>query len=159
MLLLSTSLSVRKALHIDPVESTPPVPTADWYRFWRVDARTIRGRGEIMLFTNYETLYTFVADSRPFREGPDFALHFLRRFSEVFAGHFGYASHIKERIVVHRAVDRSVLGVMNNFFIMLECRTDKMDIADLERWLNDVPIVARNLFPADRLREKLRENA
>ena len=159
MLLLSASQSVRKAFHVEPVESTPPIPTADWYRLWRVDARKIRGRDEIMLFTNHETLYTFVADCRSFREGPDFALCFLKRFSELFAGHFGYSHHIKERILVHRAVDRSVVGVMNNFFFMIECSSDRQNTADLERWLNDVPIVARNLFPAKRLREKLRETA
>ena len=157
MLLLSASQSVRKAFHIEPVEITPLVPTADWYRFWRVDARKIRGRGEIMLFTNLETLYTFVADCRPFREGADFAWHFLRRFSEVFASHFGYSSHIQENILVHRAVDRSAAGVMNNFFFMIECASDMKDVADLERWLNDVPIVARKLRPAARLREKLSE--
>lgn len=43
-----------------------------------------------MLFTNHETLYTIVADGRPFREGPDFAQHFLLRFRDIFAGHFGY---------------------------------------------------------------------
>jgi len=57
------------------------------------------------------------------------------------------------------AVDRSVVGVMNSFFTMLECSNSKMDIAGLERWLNDVPIVSRNLFPADRLREKLGEQS
>ena len=156
MLLLSASQSVRRAFHIIPVRTTPVVSSSDWFRFWRVDARKIRGLGEIMLFTNHETLYTFVADCRPFREGPDFALHFLRRFSEVFAGHFGYTRDIKERILVHRAVDRSAVGVMNNFFWMLESH-DGRSLPELERWLNDVPIVARNLFPADRLREKLRE--
>jgi len=157
MLLLSTSQSVRKAFHIEAVETTPVVSTLDWFRFWRVDARKVRGLGEIMLFTNHETLYTFVADCRPFREGPDFTLHFLLRFRDVFAGHFGYTTHIRERFIIHRAVDRSVVGVMNNFFQMLECH-DGRDLIELERWLNDVPIVARNLFPADRLREKLREN-
>jgi hypothetical protein len=157
VLLLSASQSVRKAFRIDPVETTPVVSTCHWFRFWRVDARKIRGLGEIMLFTNHETLYTVVADCRPFREGPDFALHFLRRFSEIFAGHFGYTSPIKERIIVHRAVDRSVVGVMNNFFLLLESH-DGRSLAELERWLNDVPIVARNLFPARRLREKLRES-
>ena len=159
MLLLSTSRSVRKAFHIEPVESTPVIPTKDWYRFWRVDARKIHGRGELMLFTNHETLYTFVADCRPFREGPDFALHFLRRFGEIFAGHFGYTDHIEERVLVHRAVDQSVVGVMNHFFLAIEVSDRKLNLRALEDRLNDTPILSRNLFPADRLRQMLSDSA
>src|SRR5215203_1797012 len=110
MILLSASQAVRKAFHITPVETTSVVGSLDWYRFWRVDVRRLRGRGKVMLFTNYETLYTFVADARAFRKESDLALYFLTRFSEIFTGYFGYTHPIDERIVVHRAIDRSALA-------------------------------------------------
>ncbi len=155
MILFSVSHSVRKAFRIIPVDTTPVVNSLDWFRFWRIDARRISGRGEIMLFTNYETLYTFVADCREFRTGPDFAMHFLHRFNEVFAGRFGYPDEIKERMIVHRAVDRSVVAVMNSFFLDIHYCDPRESVRELEERINDTPIISRDHFPAGRLREKL----
>jgi hypothetical protein len=158
MILLSASESVRKSFRITPVETSPVVNSRDWYRFWRVDARRMHGRGKVMLFTNHETLYTFVADARLFRTGPDLAHHFLGRFTEVFAGHFGYGHDIKEDIVFHRAPDRSAVAVMNNFFLDMEYYDPSESIRDLEERLNATPIVSRKLFPDTCLREKLAEH-
>lgn len=76
MILLSTSKSVCKAFNVAPIENTVPVATSEWYRFWRVDAKKFIGFGEVMLFTNHETLYTFVADSGTFKRGSDFVMFF-----------------------------------------------------------------------------------
>ena len=155
MILLSSSNSLRRAFHIEPVETTPIVSTTDWYRFWRVDAKKFKGLGEVMLFTNQETLYTVVADSSKFRRGTDFVMWFLFRYGELFNGHFGYNGRIKEEIMLHRGVDRSLTGVMSNLFYMIEFYNGEKSHAELERWLNQVPIVSRNLIPEDSFRAKL----
>ncbi len=155
MILLSSSNSLRRAFHIEPVETTPIVSTAEWYRFWRVDAKKFKGLGEVMLFTNHETCYTLVADSSKFRRGTDLVMWFLFRYGELFNGHFGYNGRIKEEIMVHRGVDRSAIGVMNSFFFMIECYEGEKTHEELERCLNRVPIVSRNLIPEDAFREKL----
>src|SRR5687768_13385538 len=138
MILLAASESVRKAFHIQAIETTPPVPSDEWYRFWRVDARKLRGLGEVMLFTNYETLYTFVADSRPFRGAQDVAQRFLQSYQELFDGHFGYEGAISEKVIAHRAVDRSVQGVMNSFFRILEGIGTRKAFAELEVGINNM---------------------
>ena len=159
MILLDISKSVRSAYHMDPVEVTPLMPAAEWYRFWRVDARRIKPFGEVMLFTNHETLFTFVADSRKFTHASDFAVYFMLRYTELLHNRFGYGNRIKEQVVAHRGVDRSVIGVMNSLFAMSECRSGIKDHAELERSLNEIPVVSRNLIPSNALRQKLLRNA
>ena len=158
ILLLATSQRVRNSYGIEPTATTPIVATADWFRFWRVDTRKIRRHGTIALFTNLETLYTLVADARKWRNASDLQQHFLDRFGEVFAGHFGYTRDVKDRVLMHRAVDQSAVGVMNTFFHDLEFY-EARPLAELERALNATPIVARNLFPKDRLSELLSKAA
>jgi hypothetical protein len=146
--------------NLSVVETTPPVPTKDWYRFWRVDSRKIRGLGDVMLFMNYETLFTFVADTRPLRQEQDVVQHFLNRYSAMFKGHLGYGEGISEKVVFHRASDRSVQGVMNSFFLVIEGRPEKATSEALEEGLNNAPIISRKFrFSSELLNERLRGTA
>jgi hypothetical protein len=157
MILLSSSNSIRRAFHVAPIEIPPAVSTAEWYRFWRVDAKKFKGLGEVMLFTNHETLYTLVADSSQFKRGSDFVMWFLFRYAELFGDKFDYNGRIKEEVMVHRGVDRSVIGVMNSFFFMIECAKAEKSHSELELWLNRVPVVSRNLIPEDAFNQKIKK--
>ena len=160
MILLSSSQAVREAFKINAVETTPVVPTSEWYRFWRVDLRKVRGYGHVMLFTNDETLYTFVVDRRRVRDSSDVAQHFLERFRALFEGHLGYTRDSAEEVSVHRATNRSLQGVMNSFFRMIDGHTSKDSLPKLEKWLNEVPVISRDFqLPAELLHARLQKTA
>ena len=158
MLLLSTSAALRKAFHIKPVEETLTVKTEDWYRFWSIDARVTYNGTEVMLFTNHETLYTFVADAKQFKTASDMIMYFAKRYSDMFHQHFGYNGRVQERLVVHKASDRRVIGVMNSYFHSIDFYADDMNFEDMEFQINRTPIVSRNIFPGDYLLKKLKED-
>ena len=158
MILLSTSSSVRKAFHIARIETTPSVPTDDWYRYWRIDARKNKSLGEVMLFTNQETLYTLVCDSREFKRGSDVIMCFLFRYGELFNGHFGYNGRIKEDLMVHKAVNLSVAGVMNGIFQRIDFLADRYSHKEIEVMINEIPVVSRGIVPFDYFNRKLNEN-
>lgn len=157
MILLSSSASIRKAFHIAPLESTPVVPTSEWYRHWRVDARKHRKLGEIMLYTNHETLYTITADSRAFKSASDVVMHFILRYGELFGSQFGYDGRIKEDIIIHKGIDRSVAGVMNSIFQRLNAISERYGHADLEKLVNEAPNVSRGISPLEIFTRKLNE--
>jgi len=157
MILLSSSAAIRKAYHIKPVQNTPPVRSDEWFRFWRVDACAFKDGPEVMLFTNHETLYTFVADASGFRSAPDWVTYFARRYSEMFHPYFGYNGRVTERFVVHKASDRSVIGVMNSHFNSISFYANRMSVEAMEDRVNRTPIVSRKIFPADSLAQKLKE--
>ena len=157
MILLSSSASIRKAFHIAPIASTPAVPTSDWYRHWRVDARKNRELGEVMLFTNHETLYTLTADSREFRKASDVIMYFLFRYGELFGSHFGYNGRIKEDIIVHAGIDLSVAGVMNGIFQRINSISGRYGHPELEELVNGAPIVSRGISALESFTKKLNE--
>jgi hypothetical protein len=160
MILLSSSQAVREAFKIKAVETTPVVATREWYRFWRVDLRKVRGYGEVMLFTNDETLYTFVVDRRRVRDSSDLAQQFLERFRALFEGHLGYTRDSEEEVVVHRATNQSLQGVMNSFFRMIDGHTSKDSLSKWEKRLNEVPVISRDFQrPVELFYARLRKTA
>ena len=155
MILISSSASIRKAFHIVPVSTVPTVPANDWYRHWRVDARKNHELGEIMLFTNYETLYTITADSRNFRRTNDMLIYFLFRYVELFGAHFKGQREIKENIIIHKEVNLSVTGVMNGMFQRINSLSCNYGHSEIENLVNQAPIGSSGITPLENLTEKL----
>jgi hypothetical protein len=155
MILISASQAVLRAYRVVPAATTPPVPSAHWYRMWRIDARKYQ-RKEFTLITNSDTLYTFVIDSTEIPHVNELAAAFMVKFAEVFKGRCGYSDRLSETILFHRAVDRSVIGVMNSMFRMIECDSHERTPEQLEHWLNEVPVVSRDLIPIECLKERFK---
>lgn len=148
MILLSASRAVINAYKMEPASTTPAIQSGDWFRRWRVDARKI-GRKEVTFFTNEVTLYTIIIDTTKVREMHELFGCFMDRYYQLFQGRFGYHGHFKEEIVVHTPYDRSLIGVMNNFFQMVEYHEEDSAMSDLESWVNSIPVVARDIIPAN----------
>jgi hypothetical protein len=109
MILIAASASVRKAFHIVPVDVSPIVPTNEWFRFWRVDARYIDGYGELALFTNHETLYSFIVDANRIAGWHELMSYFMMRYAELFRRYVGYTDPMSEQIAVHRGSTEATL--------------------------------------------------
>lgn len=154
MILISASRSILEAYKIKPANTTPVIMSGDWYRMWRVDARLI-GREDITFFTNIDTCYTIIIDSKKVRYYQDLFERFMVRYVQLFRGRFGYFGNVEETIVVHKAVDRSIIGVMNNFFQMAEIYREGGGYKDLESRINDILVVAKNLIQAASLAIRL----
>jgi hypothetical protein len=155
MILLSASNKLRKAFHMPPPEPTPSPPGADWYRFWRVDAKAYKGFGEVMLFTNHETLYTFVADSSTFRSASDLIKWFLARYFATFGKKLYPDGQFNEELAFHSGADKSVIGVMNSHFQNVNYLIPRKPRAELEAWLNQQLILTRKFIPEQEVQKRL----
>jgi hypothetical protein len=155
MILLSTSNSLRLAFHLPPPEPTPNPSNLKWHSLWRIDAKNFPGLGEVMLFTNHETLFTFVADSSKFRSAPDMMKWFLVRYASVFAAKIYPGGMLGDQMGFHANADTSVIGVMTSYFQKVSGFGNTKNHAQLEAWINESWISSRKFSPGEEVQRRL----
>ena len=160
MILLSCSKAVLEKFDVNVVSSSLLVSSTDWHRFWRADLRRIKGVGEVLFFTNKDTLYTLVADPRGIRDASALEQHFLFRLRLLFDGNLGFTSNSWESVLMHRAADQSLQGSMNSFFRIIDSSSSVPALDDLEPWLNSFPAASREFrSPKEMLQKRVRKTA
>ncbi len=143
MIFLSFSTFVKKFYYLAELKDIPSVSNYEWYRFWRADTVWLGKTWGLMLFTNQETFFTFAIKFTHKTQWTVIADTFCERYFELFnVRYYQNKDVLAEKVIYLKGSNRNLIGIMNNFRMMVSCYKDKNELK-IENLLNAVPITSK----------------